>query len=110
MRTPWGEGDAQQCEPRVVAYRNQGWQLALGHLVPDLRYAVYKAAEDKPEWAGEATVYVAAPDGSWDLGKYAPADGPYEVRQDGDRDLWTGAGAAWNDWVRFGSPSRDRLG
>ena len=96
--------------PRVVAYPHQGWQLALGHLVPDLRYAVYEATEDKPEWAGEATVYVATPDGSWALGEYTPAGGPYEVRQDGDRELWAEIGAAWHDWARFGSPGRDRLG
>ncbi|MDT0327771.1 hypothetical protein [Nocardiopsis lambiniae] len=30
--------------PRVVAYRHQGWRLALGHLVPELRYAMHEAA------------------------------------------------------------------
>lgn len=96
--------------PRVVAYRNQGWQLALGHLVPDLRYEVYEASEDRPEWVGEATVYIATPDGAWALGEYTPAGGPYETRREGDRDLWAEVGAAWEEWTRFGAPGRDRLG
>ncbi|GAA1095822.1 methyltransferase domain-containing protein [Nocardiopsis metallicus] len=99
-----------EVNPRVVAYRNQGWQLTLGHLVPDLRYAIYEAAEERPEWAGEATVYVATPDGSWALGEYTPEGSPYETRQDGSRDLWAEIAAAWDEWTRFGSPGRDRLG
>ncbi|MFD6097856.1 rRNA adenine N-6-methyltransferase family protein [Nocardiopsis flavescens] len=97
--------------PRLVAYRNQGWQLVLGHLVPELRYAVYEAAEDRPECAGEASVYVATPqDGSWALGEYVPAGGPYRVKREGARDLWAAVGAAWEVWERAGRPGRDRLG
>lgn len=101
--------DHTSANPRVVAYRNQGWQLALGHLAPDLRYAVYEAAEDKPEWAGEATVYVATPDGSWALGEYTPAGGPYETRHNGHLDLCVEIGAAWDAWAEAGSPGRDQL-
>ena len=104
---PRAGDDHTSANPRVVAYRNQGWQLALGHLAPDLRYAVYEAAEDKPEWAGEATVYVATLDCSWALGEYTPAGGPYETRHNGHRDLWAEIGAAW---AEAGSPGRDRLG
>ncbi|SIO90799.1 methyltransferase domain-containing protein [Nocardiopsis sp. JB363] len=96
--------------PRVVAHRHQGWQLVLGHLVPDLRYAVYEASEHHPEWTGEATVYVATPDGSWALGEYTPADGMYETRQVGPRALWAEITAAWDEWVTHGSPGRDLLG
>ncbi|MEU3018918.1 methyltransferase domain-containing protein [Nocardiopsis sp. NPDC007018] len=99
-----------ELNPRVVAYRNSGWQLALGHLVPDLRYAVYEAAEDRPEWAGEATVYVATLDGSWALGEYTPAGSPFEARRGGPRDLWAEIRAAWDAWVKFDSPGRDQLG
>lgn len=99
-----------EVSPRVVAYRNQGWQLALGHLVPDLRYEVYEAAEDHPEWAGEATIYIATPDGAWALGEYTPAGAPYETRHKGDQDLWARVCAAWEEWTGFGSPGRDRLG
>lgn len=96
--------------PRLVAYRDQGWQLVLGHLAPDLRYAVYEAAEDRPEWAGEASVYVATPDGSWALGEYVPAGGPYSTKRAGPRDLWAEIGAAWEEWTRWGKPGRDQLG
>ncbi len=96
--------------PRLVAYRNQGWQLVLGHLAPNLRYAVYEAAEDRPEWAGEASVYVATPDGSWALGEYVPAGGPYTTKRAGPRDLWAEIGAAWEEWTRWGKPGRDQLG
>lgn len=96
--------------PRLVAYRDQGWQLVLGHLAPDLRYAVYEAAEDRPEWAGEASVYVATPDGSWALGEYVPAGGPYTTKRAGPRDLWAEIGAAWEEWTRYGKPGRDQLG
>lgn len=96
--------------PRLVAYRHPGWQLALGHLVPDLRYAVYEAAQDRPEWAGEATVYVATPDGAWAVGEYTPQGSPYQTTHVGPRDLWAEVGAVWAEWVRFGRPGRDRLG
>lgn len=95
--------------PRLVAYRDQEWQLVLGHLAPDLRYAVYEAAEDRPEWAGEASVYVATPDGSWALGEYSPAGGPYSTKRAGSRDLWAEIGAAWEEWTRCGKPGRDQL-
>lgn len=103
-------GGHTEVNPRVVAYRNQGWQLALGHLIPDLRYAVHEASEGHPEWAGEASVYVATPDGSWALGEYTPRGGPYETQQNGARDLWAEISTAWDEWERFGSPGRDRLG
>jgi protein-L-isoaspartate(D-aspartate) O-methyltransferase len=96
--------------PRVVAYRNPGWQLVLGHLVPDLRYASCEAAEDRPEWTGEATVYVATPDGSWALAEYTPAGAPYETEYAGARDLWGEVGVAWDAWCAAGRPGRDRLG
>ncbi|MFD7368877.1 methyltransferase domain-containing protein [Nocardiopsis alba] len=99
-----------EVNPRVVAYRNTGWQLALGHLAPDLRYAVYEASEDRPEWAGEATVYVATPDGSWAVAEYTPEGGPYQTRQAGPRALWTEIAEAWDEWVKSGSPGRDRMG
>ncbi|QVJ00286.1 methyltransferase domain-containing protein [Nocardiopsis eucommiae] len=99
-----------ELNPRVVAYRNQGWQLALGHLVPGLRYAVYEAAEDRPEWAGEATVYVATPDGSWAVAEYTPDGGAYQTRQAGPRALWAEITAAADEWMRFDAPGRDRLG
>ncbi|MER6626543.1 protein-L-isoaspartate(D-aspartate) O-methyltransferase, partial [Streptomyces sp. NPDC000931] len=99
-----------EVNPRIVAYRDQGWQITLGHLVPDLRYAVYEASEDHPKWAGEATVYVATPDGSWALGEYAPSGDPYEARRAGPRDVWGEIAAAWHEWTRYGSPGRDRLG
>ncbi|MFV2198858.1 rRNA adenine N-6-methyltransferase family protein [Nocardiopsis sp. LOL_012] len=96
--------------PRLVAYRHQGWQLTLGHLVPDVRYAVYEAAQDRPEWAGEATVYVATPDGSWALAEYTPFGGLYETEHAGPRDLWAQIGQAWQVWEQFGRPDRGRLG
>lgn len=99
-----------EVNPRVVAYRNTGWQLALGHLAPDLRYAVYEASEDRPEWAGEATVYVATPDGSWAVAEYTPEGGPYQTRQAGPRALWAEIAEAWDEWVKFDSPGRDRMG
>ncbi|MFD6094677.1 rRNA adenine N-6-methyltransferase family protein [Nocardiopsis flavescens] len=103
--------DTTAVNPRVVAYRDQGWQLVLGHLVPELRYTVYEASVDRPECAGEASVYVATPaDGSWALGEYTPAGDSYEVKRDGPRDLWAEIGQAWQVWQRAGRPGRDRLG
>ncbi|KOX10697.1 hypothetical protein ADL05_24515, partial [Nocardiopsis sp. NRRL B-16309] len=96
--------------PRLVTHPHQGWQLVLGHLVPDLRYASYEAAQDRPEWAGEATIYVYDQGGSWALGEYTPAGAPYEARRDGPRDLWAEVGAAWEAWCAAGRPGRDRLG
>ncbi|OLT25322.1 hypothetical protein BJF83_23195 [Nocardiopsis sp. CNR-923] len=96
--------------PRVLTYPHQGWQLVLGHLVPDLRHAVYEADPDRPEWAGQASVYVAAPDGSWALAEYTPAGGPFETARHGPDDLWTRIAAAWNTWCTAGRPTTERLG
>jgi protein-L-isoaspartate(D-aspartate) O-methyltransferase len=96
--------------PRVVAHRNPGWQLVLGHLAPDLRYAVYEAAEDRPEYAGEATIYIATPDGSWALAEYTLAGAPYGTERAGTRNLRGEVGAAWDAWCTTGRPSRGQLG
>jgi hypothetical protein len=94
----------------VVTHRNPGWQLVLGHLAPDLRYAVYEAAEDRPEYTGEATIYIAAPDGSWALAEYTLAGAPYDTERVGTRNLWGEVGAAWDAGCTAGRPSRDQLG
>jgi protein-L-isoaspartate(D-aspartate) O-methyltransferase len=108
--TPGKQIGTTTVNPRVVAHRHPGWQLALGHLAPDLRYAVYEAAEDRPESAGEATIYIATPDGSWALAEYTPIGGPYDVERAGARNLWEEVGAAWDAWCTAGQPGRDRLG
>lgn len=107
---PGKQSGTTTVNPRLVAYEHPGWQLVLGHLVPELRYAVYEAAEHRPECAGEATVYVATPDRSWALGEYVPVGGPYETEQAGGRDLWAEVGAAWQAWDRAGRPGREQLG
>ncbi|MFD6099995.1 hypothetical protein ACFVWN_25880 [Nocardiopsis flavescens] len=107
---PGKQSGMSSVNPRLVDYHNPGWQLVLGHLVPDLRYAVYEAAEDRPECAGEASVYVATPDGSWALGEYEPAGAPYAIERFGDRDLWAEVGASWEAWERAGRPGREQLG
>ncbi|PSK89925.1 protein-L-isoaspartate(D-aspartate) O-methyltransferase [Murinocardiopsis flavida] len=98
--------------PRWVTDRSPGWAIVLGHLVPGLGYASYEAAEDNTAAAGEATVYVfdRAGGGSWALGEYTPASGPYEAKRCGPRDLWAEIGAARAAWVAAGRPGRDRLG
>ncbi|PSK83061.1 protein-L-isoaspartate(D-aspartate) O-methyltransferase [Murinocardiopsis flavida] len=96
--------------PRVVADRHPGWGVVLGHLVPDLAYASFDADEEDPTAAGEATVYVYDRAGSWALGEYTPAGGPYEVRRCGRRDLWAEIAEARRVWVAADSPGRDRLG
>jgi hypothetical protein len=108
----WGNkfSHSRPVNPRVVAHRHPGWQLVLGHLAPDLRYAVYEAAEDRPEYAGEATIYIATPDRSWAVAEYTSAGGPYETERAGARDLWAEVGAAWDAWCTAGRPSRDQLG
>ncbi|GAA0977010.1 rRNA adenine N-6-methyltransferase family protein [Nocardiopsis tropica] len=107
---PGKQAGTTTVNPRLVAYEHPGWQLVLGHLVPDLRYAVYEASEERPECAGEASVYVATPDGSWALGEYTPAGGPYATERAGGRDLWAEVGAAWEEWQRAGRPGREQLG
>ncbi|MEE2037362.1 rRNA adenine N-6-methyltransferase family protein [Nocardiopsis sp. CT-R113] len=107
---PGRQSGTTTVNPRLVAYEHPGWQLVLGHLVPDLRYAVYEASEDRPECAGEASVYVATPDGAWALGEYTPAGGPYVTERAGGRDLWAEVGTAWQEWERAGRPGREQLG
>ncbi|QKW32520.1 hypothetical protein HUT17_05155 (plasmid) [Nocardiopsis flavescens] len=96
--------------PRLVPHRDRGWQLALGALVPGLRYASFEADASRPEWAGEATIYVYDQTGSWALGEYTPSGAPYEARRYGTRDLWGEVGRAWQVWQDADRPGLSRLG
>lgn len=44
------------------------------------------------------------------MGEYIPAGGPYETQKNRARDLWSELSPVWEEWARFGSPGRDRLG
>ncbi|MFC7328709.1 methyltransferase domain-containing protein [Marinactinospora rubrisoli] len=95
--------------PRWIAYRNDGWRLVAGHLVPGVDFVSYEAADG----SGEASVYVfdrGLGTGSWALGEYSPREDSWETSVRGPRDLWAEIGAAWRVWQRAGRPGRDRLG
>jgi hypothetical protein len=85
---PDGKKQEDINQPLVIAGKEFKSRLFLGtgkYRNSQEMNASFEASEDRPEWAGEATVYVYDLEGSWALGEYTPAGGTFETRRYGPR-------------------------
>ncbi|RMI39261.1 protein-L-isoaspartate(D-aspartate) O-methyltransferase [Actinomadura harenae] len=104
---PRSIASATRTDPRGLLGASPGAEVAIAALVPDVRAHVEIAVDGSSRfWAVENR----ADDPAWASVEYLPGRAEYPVHQYGDRRLWDEVEAAYQHWIAWGRPDRDRFG
>ncbi|RFU37334.1 protein-L-isoaspartate(D-aspartate) O-methyltransferase [Actinomadura logoneensis] len=98
---------ATRIDPRGMLGESPGAEVAIAALVPDVRSHVEVGVDGSCRfWAIENR----ADDPAWASVEFLPAQDEYPVHQYGDRRLWDELEAAYQHWIAWGRPERERFG
>ncbi|WP_034483458.1 methyltransferase domain-containing protein [Actinomadura oligospora] len=98
---------ATRTDPRGLLGASPGAEVAIAALVPGVRAYAEMAVDGSCRfWAIESR----ADDPAWASVDFLPGRDDYPVHQYGDRRLWDEVETAYQHWIAWGRPDRDRFG
>ncbi|MEV5571500.1 methyltransferase domain-containing protein [Spirillospora sp. NPDC052269] len=104
---PKAVASVTRTDPRGLLGASPGAEVVIAALVPDVRAHAEIAVDGSCRfWAVENR----ADDPSWASVEFLPGHDDYPVQQFGDRRLWDEVETAYQHWIAWGRPNRDRFG